>query len=342
MKYIDFRSDTVTVPTEEMRKAMAMADVGDDVYGDDPTVNRLEELAARMLGKEKAIFLSSGTMGNQLAIMGQTKRGDEIIVSANAHIVTSEAGATALLSGVNMCTLQFENTVPNAQMIEKAIRGKNVHYPDTTMICMEQALANGRVIPLEVMKEIYAVGKKHGIKVHIDGARLFNAATALGVPVTELTQCCDTVTCCLSKGLCAPVGAILAGTEELVERSRRNRKILGGGTRQAGVLAAAGIIGLEKMTQRLSEDHANARYLAEKLNALPYVDVDMESVQINILFAKFHKTDEEVAAMHKTLLDKGIKIGAYSGEKVRFLTNNDITREHIDLLVREIAACFTA
>ena len=259
MRYIDFRSDTVTMPTEEMRQAMASAEVGDDVYQDDPTTNGLEELAASMLGKEKAMFISSGTMGNQLAIMGQTKKGDEIIVSADSHIVTSEAGATALLSGANMCALHFEKTIPDAKSIEAAIRGKNVHYPDTALICLENALANGMVVPVERMKEIYEVAKKHNIKVHLDGARLFNAAVALGVPVTELTQYCDTVTCCLSKGLCAPIGAMLAGSAEFIDAARRYRKILGGGMRQTGILAAAGIIALEKMTKRLHIDHENAR-----------------------------------------------------------------------------------
>ncbi|MBE6993077.1 MAG: low specificity L-threonine aldolase [Ruminococcaceae bacterium] len=340
MKYIDFRSDTVTLPTDEMRAAMAAAECGDDVYEDDPTTNRLEELAAQMLGKEKAMFTSSGTMGNQLGIMGQTRKGDEIIVSADAHIFTSEAGATALLSGANMCTLHFENTIPNAQQIEAAIRSENVHHPDTTLICLENALANGMVVPVETMAEIYAVAQKHGIKVHLDGARVFNAATALGVPVTELTKYCDTVTACLSKGLCAPVGAVLAGSAEFIKAARRYRKILGGGMRQTGVLAAAGIISLEKMTKRLQEDHDNAKYLAKKLNEVPYLHVNEDAVQVNIVFCDIDKPAEQVKAMAGKLREKGIKIGGYDNGKTRFVTNNDITREHIDLLVKEIQNCF--
>ncbi|MBQ2326262.1 MAG: threonine aldolase family protein [Clostridia bacterium] len=340
MKFIDFRSDTVTHPTEEMRAAMAAAIVGDDVYEDDPTTNELEALAAKMLGKEKALFISSGTMGNQLAIMGQTKKGDEIIVSADSHIVTHEAGATALLSGANVCSLYFENTVPDAKIIEKSIRTKNVHHPDTTLICLENALANGHVVSLERMAEIREVSKKHNIPVHLDGARLFNAAVALGVDVKEITQYCDTVTCCLSKGLCAPVGAILAGSAEFIERSRRNRKILGGGMRQTGVLAAAGIIALEKMTKRLHEDHANAKYLAQKLSEVPYIHCDPEAVEINMVFCTFDQPEEKIAAMAGKLLEKNIKVGGYEGGPVRFVTNNDITREHIDLLVAEIQNCF--
>ncbi len=340
MKYIDFRSDTVTLPTDEMRAAMAAAEVGDDVYQDDPTTNRLEALAAEMLGKEAALFISSGTMGNQLGIMGQTKRGDEIIVSADAHIVTSEAGATALLSGVNVCALHFEKTIPDPKQIEAAIRTENVHHPDTTLICLENALANGMVVPVETMAAVYDVAQRHGIKVHLDGARVFNAATALGVPVTELTKYCDSVTACLSKGLCAPVGAVLAGSAEFIKACRRYRKILGGGTRQCGVLAAAGIISLEKMTKRLQEDHDNAKYLAHELNKVPYIHVDEDAVQINMVFCTFDKPDEQVKAMAGKLREKGIKIGGYDNGKTRFCTNNDITREHIDLLVREIQNCF--
>ncbi|MEA4921135.1 MAG: low specificity L-threonine aldolase [Clostridiaceae bacterium] len=340
MKFIDFRSDTVTMPTKEMRAAMAEAEVGDDVYEDDPTTNRLEELAASMMGKEKAMFISSGTMGNQLAIMGQTKKGDEIIVSADSHIVTSEAGATALLSGVNVKALTFDQTVPDACMIEKAIRNKNVHHPDTTLICLENALANGRVVTIQRMEEIYEIAHKHNIPIHLDGARLFNAATALNVPAAEIAKYCDTVTFCLSKGLCAPVGAMLAGSAEFIDSARRYRKILGGGMRQNGILAAAGIIALEKMTKRLGEDHENAKYLAKKLNEVEYIHCDESAVQVNIVFCTIDKPEQEVKAMAPKLLEKGIKIGGYDDGKIRFLTNNDINREHIDLLVKEIQNCF--
>ena len=340
MRHIDFRSDTVTQPTPEMRAAMAAADVGDDVYQDDPTTNQLEALAARMLGKEKALFISSGTMGNQLAIMGMTRKGDEIIVSADSHIVTHEAGATALLSGANLCALHFENGMPDAAAIERAIRTENVHHPDTTLISYENALANGRVVPAARMAEIYEVGQRRHIPVHVDGARLFNAATALGVPVTELTRYCDTVTCCLSKGLCAPVGAVLAGPADFIDRSRRNRKILGGGMRQTGILAAAGIIALEKMTQRLQIDHDNAKYLAHRLNEIEYITCDEAAVEINMVFCTIDQPEEKLAALPARLLEKGIRIGGYEGGPMRFLTNNDVGPEEIDRLVEAIRESF--
>ena len=340
MKYIDFRSDTGTQPTEEMRAAMAAAVVGDDVYGEDPTTNALEELAARMLGKEKAMFISSGHMGNQLAIMGHTKRGDEIIVGRESHIVTHEAGATALLSGVNHCILDFPGEMPVPEMIEKAIRQENVHHPDTTLISYENALAGGRVVPLETMKAVYEVGRKHGIPVHIDGARLFNAATALGVPVSELTQYCDTVTCCLSKGLCAPVGAILAGPADFIDKARRNRKILGGGMRQTGIIAAAGIIALEKTTLRLKEDHDNAKHLARRLSEIDYITCDPDAVEINMVFCTIDQPEEKKAAMQQKLLEQGYITGGYDGGPTRFVTNNGTSRADVDGLVEAIKKCF--
>ena len=255
MRYIDLRSDTVTQPTEEMRQAMLEAPVGDDVYMDDPTVNRLEEEGARILGKEAALYLSSGTQSNQVAVMTWCKRGDEIIVSDGCHIYEHEVGAVAVLAGANMRTLHFEGGIPDASMIEKSIRGVDIHFPETTLICMENALSNGRVVPLSVMKEVYQVGQRHHIPVHLDGARVFNAAASLGVDVKEITQYADSVSCCLSKGLCAPIGTLLAGSREFIQRARKNRKMLGGGMRQAGVIAAPALIALTKMPARLKEDH---------------------------------------------------------------------------------------
>ena len=236
MNFIDFRSDTVTHPTPAMRQAMFEAAVGDDVYQDDPTTNELERLAAEMLGMEAALFVPSGTMGNQLAVMTHTRRGDEAIVSIGCHIFEHEVGAASVLSGVTLHPLTFPNGVYDAAMIEGAIRSDDIHEPPTTLICLENALANGRVVPVETMREIREMANAHGIAVHMDGARLFNAATALGVDVKELTACVDSVSCCLSKGLCAPVGSVLCGSAEFIARARRNRKLLGGGMRQTGIL----------------------------------------------------------------------------------------------------------
>lgn len=340
MKVIDFRSDTVTQPTEEMRKAIYEAEVGDDVYGDDPTVNKLEKYAAEILGKEAAIFVSSGTMGNQLAIMSQTKRGDEIIVGADSHIFFHEVGAVAVLSGVNLLTIPFKDSIPEPEKIEMAIRGEDIHYPDTGLICLENALGNGRVVSTEIMKKVYEIGKAHHIPVHLDGARLFNAGSSLDVDIKEITQYADTISCCLSKGLCAPMGTILAGPEAVIKKARKNRKLLGGGTRQAGMMAAAGIIALKKMTKRLKEDHENARYLGAKLKELDFVTIDTSAIEINMVFYNINKSWDEVKALPEKLLEKGIKIGGYESGSMRLVTNNDISKEDIDYFIEEIKKAF--
>lgn len=221
MRFIDLRSDTVTMPTEEMREAMARAVVGDDVYGDDPTVKLLEEKAASIVGKEAALFVPSGTMGNQLAVLTHTKRGDEIIVEENCHIVQHEVGAAALISGVQLRTIKGLNSIMSAAQVEAGIREDDIHYPETGLICIENALSNGHVVPLNNMKDVYEAAQKHHIPVHLDGARLFNAADYLGVNASTVTQYTDSVMFCLSKGLCAPVGSMLAGKREFIEKAKR-------------------------------------------------------------------------------------------------------------------------
>lgn len=330
MRYIDLRSDTVTQPTQAMRDAMHAAVVGDDVYQDDPTVNELEALAAEMLGKEAALFVPSGTMGNQLGLMCHTRRGDEVIVSADCHIVMHEVGAAAVLSGVNLRQLSFHKGIFDPKMIEKAIRPDDIHEPKTTLICMENALANGMVVPVEIMEEVFALAKKNGIPVHLDGARLFNAATALNVDVKEITKNCDTVSCCLSKGLCAPVGSVLAGDAETIARARKYRKMLGGGMRQCGILAAAGILSLKEMTKRLKDDHDNAKYMAKKLAELKGVEVDLDSVQINMVFFKLDRPDDLIESLPEKMLEKGIKINGEELGEFRFVTSNDVSREDVD------------
>ena len=257
-KIIDIRSDTVTQPTPEMRRVMAEAPVGDDVYGDDPTVNRLEALAAEKSGKEAALFVPSGTMGNQLAIMTHTKRGDDVICGRNAHVFVHEVGAAAVLSGVILNPVDSPDDIIYPELLERAIREDDIHCPPTTLLCIENALATGKVVPLEVMERVYDTAKAHGLSVHMDGARLFNAAGALGVDPAAITKYTDTVMFCLSKGLCAPVGSILAGSREFINRARKNRKVLGGAMRQCGILAAAGILALTEMPAHLREDHENA------------------------------------------------------------------------------------
>ena len=333
MRFIDLRSDTVTLPTQAMRDAMYIAEVGDDVYQDDPTVNELEALAAEMLGKEAALFVTSGTMGNQLGVMCHTHRGDEVIVSANCHIFMHEVGAAAVLSGANLKQLSFQNGIYDAKQIEAAIRPDDIHEPKTALICLENALANGRVVPVEVMEAVSAVAKKHGIPVHLDGARVFNAATALNVDVKEITKYCDTVSCCLSKGLCAPVGSVFAGNAETIAKARRYRKMLGGGMRQCGFLAAAGILSLKEMTKRLGEDHDNAKHMAKRLAGLRGVNVDLDSVQINMVFFKLDRPADLIGSLPEKMLEKGIKINGEEYGEFRFVTSNDVSRADVDYAV---------
>lgn len=337
MGYIDLRSDTVTRPTPEMREAMYRAEVGDDVYRDDPTINELEQEAARILGKEAALFVTSGTMGNQLALLTQTNRGDEVIVGADCHIVMHEVGAAAVLSGVTLRQLTYPDSIPVPEQIEAYIRPDDIHEPQTALICVENALANGRVIPLDVMQKVGAIARAHNMPVHLDGARVFNAAVALGVDVREITRHVDTVSCCLSKGLCAPVGSVFAGSLEKVERARKYRKMLGGGMRQAGILAAAAILAIREMPNRLLEDHENAKYMAKRLAELPGVSVDLNSVQINMVFFGVKRERAAIDALPERMLEKGILINAEELGHLRFVTHYGITKKDVDQAIDAFA-----
>ena len=340
MTFIDLRSDTVTQPTPEMRAAMAAAPVGDDVYDDDPTVQKLEALAADMTGFQCALFCPSGTMANQLAIMAHTMRGNEVILGQNSHIVAHEVGGAAILSSVSYRIVDNPDDTIRGEDIHRLVRGQDIHYPETGLVCLENALGNGTVVPLALMKEAYDAAKAHHLPVHLDGARLFNAATHLGVDAKELTAYCDSVMFCLSKGLCAPVGSMLCGGPSFISRAKKFRKLLGGGMRQTGVLAACGLISLEKMTKRLYVDHENARYLAEKLAQIPWVNVDIDKVQINMVFFKVVPTEGtpafDDAAFVAYMLDNGIKINGAEQGLFRFVTHHDITRRDIDTAVEKI------
>jgi threonine aldolase len=335
--WIDLRSDTVTQPTPAMRQSMFEAEVGDDVYRDDPTVNELERLASEILGKEAALFVPSGTMGNQLAVMTHTRRGDEAIAGEINHIVVHEVGAAAALSGVSIRTIPFAGGMYNVEQIASAIRPDDIHEPPTALILLENALSNGRVASEKAMAEIHALARERKIRVHLDGARIFNAAIALGVPVKNLTRHCDTVMCCLSKGLCAPVGSVLAGSGEFIERARKNRKMLGGGMRQAGFLAAAGIIALRDMPERLSEDHENARYMAGKLAEIPGLTVDMDAVEINMVFFRLDRPEGVLDGLTARLLERGVKINGFERGEARFVTHYGISRQDIDDAVQALA-----
>ena len=332
MEFIDLRSDTVTWPTPAMRAAMAEAPVGDDVYGDDPTVNELEALAAKLVGKEAALFVPSGTFGNQLALFTWCSRGSEILLGEQCHIIQHEAGAASVIAGVQTRTVDAPNGILPLESLKSKIRGDDIHYPPTSLICVENAHSSGRVIPLSYMKDLSSLAKAKGLPLHLDGARLFNAATALSCSAAEIAANVDSVMFCLSKGLCAPVGSMLAGPRSFIDRARRKRKIMGGGMRQAGILAAAGLIALRDMTTRLGEDHENARYMASKLAALPGFVVDETALDINMVFFTMPPWVNGIDLAAR-LAQEGIRISPPEGGLTRFVAHYWIRKEHIDRLV---------
>jgi threonine aldolase len=284
MKKIDLRSDTVTLPSPAMREAMAKAELGDDVYGEDPTVNKLEALAAAKLGKEAALFVSSGTQSNLLAIMSHCQRGDEYIVGQTAHAYRYEAGGAAVLGSIQPQPLDFElDGTLNLGKVKAAIKPDEDHCARTRLLCLENT-QGGKVLPLGYLAEASAFARNHGLTIHLDGARIFNAAVKSRVDVQEITQYFDTVSACLSKGLAAPVGSVLCGPKSFIKAARRWRTMVGGGLRQAGVLAAAGIIALNQMVERLDDDHHHARCLAEGLAKIPGFKLDLNQVQTNMVF----------------------------------------------------------
>lgn len=338
MNIVDLRSDTVTKPTPVMWAAMANAEVGDDVYGEDPTVNKLEAMAAERMGKEAALFVVSGTMGNLTALLAHCRRGDEAIIGDKSHTFLYEQGGMAALGGIIPHTVpnQMEGTLCLSD-VRDAIRGDDDHFPRTRLICLENTSNTCNGVPLTpwYMARIADVARGHGLKIHVDGARIFNAAAALGVDVRELVKDADSVTFCLSKGLCAPVGSVLCGSAEFIREARRARKVLGGGMRQAGVLAAAGIVALEQMTERLVEDHARAKRLAEGLAEMSTLMV--EPVFTNILYFSLAPqvtlTAVEVAGR---LREYGILIGPRSARSFRAVTHYWIDDEGIDRTLKAL------
>jgi len=333
MKIIDMRSDTVTKPTDEMRQAMAAAEVGDDVYGEDPTVNRLQELAAETLGMEAGLFVPSGTMGNLLSVLTVCNRGDEVIMGNLGHTFLFEAGGISALGGV------FPHTLPNQadgtfllEDVENAIRPDDIHAPISRMVVVENThnRCGGTVLPVAYMQDLAEIAHRNNLHFHLDGARVFNAAAALAVDVKEITRHVDSVTFCLSKGLCAPVGSVVCGTRDLIKRGLRIRKVLGGGMRQAGILAAAGIISLEKMTKRLGEDHARASALADGLASIPGVVFEMGMPQTNMVFPSLTEdirlSTREIATR---LGEMGVKVGVVANRRFRLVVHYWISDEDI-------------
>ncbi|MER3420241.1 MAG: low-specificity L-threonine aldolase [Chloroflexota bacterium] len=338
MEVIDLRSDTVTQPTAAMRRAIRDAELGDDVFEDDPTVKRLEELAARLLGKEAALFMASGTMANLVAVLTHTRRGDEVIVGDESHILHYEVGGAAALGGVLL------RAVPNdrrgrlrVEDVAAVIRPPDIHFPRTALLCLENThnRCGGTALSPEDLAPVVTLAHRHGIPIHLDGARIFNAAVALGVPAMELARDADSVMFCLSKGLSAPVGSLLCGSRAFIERARRVRKMLGGGMRQVGVVAAAGIVALETMIDRLMEDHAHARYLAERLAELPGVELDPATVETNIVvFTLRAGTADEFLPR---LAQAGVLATNFGPRRIRLVTHYGIERRHIEEAVARIA-----
>lgn len=333
---INLRSDTVTIPTENMRKAMFDAIVGDDVYGEDPTINKLEEKAAKMFGKEAGLFVPSGTMSNQIALFTHANRGDEVILPDRCHIVQHEAAGSAIIAGVQLRCIQTINggEMPLDAVID-AIRKDpdDIHQPKTALITYENADSDGRVRSIEYMANIKEIAEDYNLPVHIDGARIFNAACVLDTDVKELSKYFDTISVCLSKGLCAPVGSVLIGSKEFIEKARRKRKILGGGMRQAGILAAAGIVALDEMTKRLKEDHENAKYFAKRLKEIRGIEVFEDRVEINMVFFKlkdYRLTSENLV---RYLEDNGVSINGEDNGIMRFVTNYYVSRDEIDQVI---------
>lgn len=342
MEIIDLRSDTVTKPTPEMREAMAKAEVGDDVYGEDPTVNRLQGIAADMMGKEAGLFVASGTMGNLAGILAHCQRGDEAIVGNKTHIFLNEAGGISVLGGVHSHQLSNQSDGSLAlEDIEGAIRSDDPHEPTTRLICLENThnRCGGTFQTPGYMKQVGDVARRHGLKVHLDGARIFNAAVAQGINVKSLTEHADSVTFCLSKGLCAPVGSILCGSKEFIRKAHRVRKMLGGGMRQAGILAAAGIISLETMTKRLLEDHQRAKKLAEGLKRIPGLVLDSDIPATNMVFLSLAEDVKENASEIAGILQqKGVLVDQTGKRSFRLVLHYGIDDAYVGRAVAAFGA----
>lgn len=340
MKKIDLRSDTVTHPTNKMRKLMAEASVGDDVYGDDPTVILLEKTVAELLGKEAALFVPSGVFGNQVSVLTHTNRGQEIILGEYSHIIEHEAGSVALISNVQTRTLDDHLGELNPVDVERLIRKEeNIHFPHTGLICVETAHSSGNVAGLQNLKQVYDVAKKYDIPVHMDGARLFNAATYLQVEPKDIAKFADSLSVCLSKGLCAPMGSLVVGTREFISKARQNRKILGGGMRQVGILAAAGLEALE-MRKRLHIDHENAKLFGEKLNQISAIDVDLDSIKINMIFFTITKDGFNEDHFIKHLQNRNIIINGVDHGQYRFVVHNYIEKDQISYVLEVLEEYF--
>jgi threonine aldolase len=341
---VDLRSDTLTLPTPAMREAMAHAEVGDDVWEEDPTVRRLEEQAARRTGKDAALFVSSGTQGNLTSVLSQTRPGQEIILDADSHIFNYEGAGAAMFGGIQTLALKTERGFLTAAQVREHIRPSNIHIPVTGLVCLENThnRHGGTCCTPEEIEAVAAAAHAAGVPVHLDGARIFNASVALGRPVADFARPVDSLTFCLSKGLGAPVGSLVCGSRELVTRARRVRKLLGGGMRQVGVLAAAGLVALESMVERLAEDHSNCRRLAEGVARLPRIRLSLGSVQTNIVIFQVERPGGASELVTGSLARK-VKIHQIGPSAIRCVTHKDVDADDIDRALeafREITAAW--
>jgi threonine aldolase len=335
-RIVDLRSDTVTTPTAAMRRAMHDAEVGDDSSGEDPTVNRLEEMAAARLGKEASLFLLSGTMGNLIGLVAQTRPGDEVIVGQTSHILLSEVAGASVLGGLQLFPIPTQRGVMDPTTVRAALRDpNNSNHPRSRVVAVENTANRdgGAAVPVAAMNVVAEVAHENGLSVHVDGARIFNAAIALDVPVDRLVQGADSVTFCLSKGLGCPMGSILAGDTAYIKEARRWRKILGASLRQTGVVAAAGIVALNEMVDRLAEDHANARRLAEGLARLPGLVVELDTVETNIVMLCIDERQVEPEAFAAGLRERGVRVGSPSRGRMRLVTHYQVTSADVDRVV---------
>ena len=343
MEIIDLRSDTVTKPSREMREFMLSAEVGDDVYGEDPTVNHLQERIANLLGKEAALFVPSGVMSNQIAIKVLTQPGDEIIVERNSHIFNYETAGAAFLSNVQLHTINGHHGIMDLESIVAGIRPSVYYYPRTSLVCLENThnKAGGTIYPLENIIDIHNYVQEKNLAFHLDGARLWNASVATGIPLNEYGKYFDTVTVCFSKGLGAPVGSALVGSKKIIEAARKYRKIFGGGMRQVGIIAAAALYAIDHNMQRLAEDHAKAKYLASELSSIPGFSIEKEFVQSNIVAIDISERKESINEIIGSLKSKGIFLSEMSSTILRAVTHLDVTMEQIHYASKTIKDVFT-
>ncbi|HUV25304.1 MAG TPA: GntG family PLP-dependent aldolase [Methanomassiliicoccales archaeon] len=342
MKIIDLRSDTVTLPTEEMIRSITEAEFGDDVSGEDPTVNRLEELSADIFGTESALLMPSGTQSNLVGLMAHCKHGDEVIMDSESHVYYYEVGGMSAVAGLIPRFIKGKRGVFKPDQVHEAYRGKNIHFPNPTLVEIENThnRAGGTIWKPQDVAAVTDVARDLDMGIHMDGARIFNAAVALGISVKEYASKVDSITFCLSKGLSAPLGSVLVGSEEYIERSRKIRKMLGGGMRQAGIIAAPGIVALTKMVSRLEEDHRNARLLADGLNNMEGLSIDMESVQTNIVVVDLYGTGMDAATFSAKAKNNGILVSIFGPHSIRFVTHYGIGTDDIETTIERMETIF--